>query len=234
MTTMPKRSFPGWVAYLVTSDGQRKSRLHTLRGDLIPFREMLMVPIRIGQRLLGWSPPGPWMAPPAVRWLRRSARADWEVLEIGSGTSTVWWANRVAHVHTFESDQKWASLVVELLQEGGDSGRGRRVQAVTMHAIPLSAFRSEVDSFQDGMFDAVVVDSAESYAGERIDLALAVAPKIRPGGFLVIDDSDRLEYELPEGAFMNWRALRCRGFKWNPLLATETLILQQPSDMGSA
>jgi hypothetical protein len=54
------------------------------------------------------------------------------------------------------------------------------------------------------------------------------APKVRPGGLLALDDSDRAAYGDADSILEGWRVHRIVGVKPFPLSATETAIYERP------
>src|SRR5690348_4410793 len=51
--------------------------------------------------------PIPWITYPAIRFLAGRVEPHFRVFEFGSGLSTLWWAQRVAHVVSVEHDPAW-------------------------------------------------------------------------------------------------------------------------------
>lgn len=120
--------------------------------------------------------PIPWYTYPAVHFLEGRVRADMEVFEYGSGNSTLWWADRVAHVAAVESDPHWVELLrprlpqnVDLRLESAD-GAGTYVSSVTGRG---------------RTFDVVVIDGME-----RNRCAHACLPALKDGGVILWDNAD--------------------------------------------
>jgi hypothetical protein len=55
--------------------------------------------------------PLPWFTFPAIAFLETLDVSDLNVLEWGSGHSTLWWASRAATVLSIEHDQSWYDRV---------------------------------------------------------------------------------------------------------------------------
>lgn len=64
-----------------------------------------------GRAVNGRGEPIPWYTYPAIGYLNGINAKDLEVLEFGSGNSTIWWANRCKHVTSIEGDQEWFDSV---------------------------------------------------------------------------------------------------------------------------
>jgi predicted O-methyltransferase YrrM len=96
-----------------------------------------------------------------------------EVIEFGAGGSTLWLAQRVKHVTSYENDADWLSVLKSKVPDN-----------VTLHfeSLPL-----------EGQADLLFLD------GEPVELRgewLRLAPSLlKPGGILVLDNCNRPEYE---------------------------------------
>ena len=117
----------------------------------------------------------PWMNYGGQRWLARTVKAGWRVLEYGSGGSTLWLEDRGCETIAIEHDPEWADLV-----ERHCNGRTTliRRQLGEGYATP-----------PDGTFDLVIVDGRR-----RVECALAAWERLHPGGWLVLDNSGRAHY----------------------------------------
>lgn len=119
------------------------------------------------------------------------------ILEAGSGRSTIWFAERVKEIISFESKEEWHCGVTEKLKEKG-------LNNVTIHCDP----DYPTNSFPkfEGEFDIVFLDGADGH-GDRVATMKVGHKFVKPGGYLIVDDSHRSVYE--EGI----RVLR--GLEWN-------------------
>ena len=109
------------------------------------------------------------------------------MLELGSGRSTVWFARRAGRVISFEDNEYWLPRTRERLDEAGLPNVDLRLRAV-------EDFPGEVAALTDDSFDLVVVDFLEAPSVTRIDALSPAMKKVRPGGHLLLDDSDRPGY----------------------------------------
>jgi predicted O-methyltransferase YrrM len=168
----------------------------------------------------GRTPERPWIVPAAIGWLRRRIRSEWSILELGAGRSTVWFARRAGQVVSFEDNEFWAGHTRDRLREL-DLGN------VDLRVGPIEALPDRVGDLPDSSFDLVVVDFLEAPAVTRIDVLGPAMRKVRPGGLLLLDDSDRPGYaeafELLEG----WRFRKFVGVKDEWPEACETGIFRR-------
>ena len=162
----------------------------------------------------------PWIVPAAIGWLRRNVRGDWSILELGSGRSTIWFARRAGRVVSFEDNEFWSQWTLERLAEKG--------LEADLRVSPVESFPAEVAKLEDDAFDLVVVDFLESPGVTRIDALRPALQKVRPGGHLLLDDSDRPGYAEAYELLRGWRERRFVGVKDEWPEACETAIFQRP------
>jgi precorrin-6B methylase 2 len=209
------------VAKFIGSSPARRSRFRTERDELTPWRARLGIPSAVLQRLLRRAPSGPWLSRRAIAVLEKSLSPTASVLEIGAGTSSLWFAARAGELVSIETDSGWAERIQVLLEE---SGR----HAWQVRVCDPSDINTAIACHPDERFDVILVDSAEQSRGDRIHCLAAAAPKVRRGGLLVLDDSDRPEYDRANAILRDWQSVRVVGFRARPLAACETTFFRRP------
>jgi len=144
----------------------------------------------------------PWLTYPAVSWLRRHVTRKMSVFEYGSGGSTIFFARRAREVVSVEHDPAWQALTERALEElqlrnvsyllrepsAGANGSYASTDPV-YHGLSFEAYVKSIDLHHDGTFDLVVVDGRA-----RPACVIRAIPKVKPGGYLLLDDSDRPHY----------------------------------------
>ncbi len=181
----------------------------------------LRYPVAWWRARRGTTPERPWIVPAAIGWLRRRIRPDWSVLELGAGRSTVWFARRAGAVLSFEDNEWWAEQTRERLDELGLDNVDLRVE-------PIEELLGCVAELPDDAFDLVVMDFLEAPTVSRVDVLKPAMKKVKPGGLLLLDDSDRPGYA---GAFQlldGWRFRKFVGVKDEWPEACETSIFARP------
>lgn len=163
--------------------------------------------------------PCPWITFDATDVLRASVSPGIRVFEYGSGGSTLFWVTfDPSLVVSIEHDAGWFS---EVSQKLGDSSPVdyRLVQPARHHEEPDSSdpadpdgyvsgdpslarcsFReyvSQIDAFPDGYFDVVMIDGRA-----RASCIKHGARKVRVGGVLVLDNSDRAYYSARTSRYL--------------------------------
>lgn len=136
-------------------------------------------------------PDEPWIAPGAIRFLEENLRPDMRALEWGSGRSTAWLAARVGHLTSIEHDAAWYARVRTQLAD-----RGAQVDYKLTPLDPekdsgniygpndAPAYVAVAASIPEGSLDLVSVDGAY-----RVSCVVAATAKLRPGGWLMVDDT---------------------------------------------
>ena len=184
-------------------------------------------------RTLGSSPLAqqtPWMPYRAIAFLMRTARRDSRVFEWGVGGSTLFFSDRVEQLVSVEHDAdwsqttrdamkrrpsfKWELLVVPpRLRAGVESSDPSDPSAYASALEPyrelsFDAYAGAIDRFDDRFFDIVLVDGRC-----RTSCAMHGMPKVKPGGYLLLDDSTRERYRWVAGEMQQrgWTATQLVG-----------------------
>jgi predicted O-methyltransferase YrrM len=200
--------------------GTRAGRFHTVRGPM-GVSGWLRYPAAWLRAKRGRTPERPWIVPASIGWLRRRIRSDWSILELGSGRSTVWFARRAGRVISLEDNEFWHGRTRERIADAGLTNVDLRLKAI-------AGFPAEVASLPDASFDLVVVDFLEAPALTRIDCIRPAREKVRPGGFLLLDDSDRPGYAEAFELLAGWRFRKFSGVKDEWPEACETGVFRRP------
>jgi hypothetical protein len=146
----------------------------------------------------------PWITFPALRFLEKVVHGGMSVFEFGSGGSTVFFTRRARRVVAVEHDARWREVVVARLA-------ALRLRTAEIHLRPpepatpgevgdpdayLSdlpgSFRSyarAIDEYPEQSFDLVLVDGRS-----RPSCVKHACPRVAPGGFLLLDNSERAGY----------------------------------------
>jgi len=133
----------------------------------------------------------PWWCWGAVDFVAERIQSDWRVFEWGSGGSTLWFGQRAGSVVTVEHDPNWcAKTRTELGQYGIDN-----VLLVCEDYLPVYA----CEIYDYDPFDLVSVDGRS-----RCHCLQQSPDKVKPGGYLVLDNSERAEYQDAMRILAGW------------------------------
>jgi predicted O-methyltransferase YrrM len=200
--------------------GTRAGRFHTVREPM-PLSGWLRYPAAWLRARTDRTPERPWIVPAAIGWLRRRIRSDWSVLELGAGRSTVWFARRAGSVLSFEDNEFWAEETRGRLRELG-------LANVELRRLPVEAFGAKVEALPHEGFDLVVMDFLEAPTVTRVDVLKPAMKRVKPGGLLLLDDSDRSGYAEAFKLLEGWRFRKFVGVKDEWPEACETGIFRRP------
>lgn len=123
----------------------------------------------------------PWIEEGAIKMLEKAVTKKSNVLEIGSGSSTIWFARKAKHVISFEHNKLWYTLVRDELKR-------KELNNVDLRYEP----RYPENGLSDvkGKFDVVLVDGPTEGRNSPIEVGVKC---IKPGGYFVLDDAHREE-----------------------------------------
>jgi predicted O-methyltransferase YrrM len=137
------------------------------------------------------NPDKPWMCPGTIAFCEAHLSPAMTALEFGSGRSTRWFATKVGTLTSIEHDAAWHAVVKEQLARA-------RIANVDYRLIPLNHPEAEgerldypsvpdyvaaADRLGDRSLDFAVVDGHY-----RTNCVQHLLPKIKPGGYLLVDD----------------------------------------------
>lgn len=144
----------------------------------------------------------PWLSFRAIRWLAANLSPTMHVFEYGSGGSTVFFARRVADVVSVEHDADWHARTSAVLADQGVRNctyllRPPAPRADVRHpstdtdyvGFDFADYVTAIDDYADRSFDLVSVDGRA-----RPSCVAAALSKVRPGGWMLLDNSDRPAY----------------------------------------
>lgn len=132
-------------------------------------------------------PDHPWLTKEANSILSTLLKPADVGLEYGSGRSTLWLAHRIKHLTSVEDDESWYKLISNKVKIQNTSNvRYLFCKAEGYEKPEQSPYIQVINTFSKNTLDFVLVD------GKYRDIcALMALEKIRPGGFIVIDDINR-------------------------------------------
>lgn len=194
----------------------------------------------------------PWVTFDCQAWLERWLAPTMRVFEWGSGGSTLFVACRVRQLVTIEHDAQWAARVRARL-DADPSAHARcqyrvvppqhddeRTRVARGADAPHAAldyrssgeawadhvfedYASAIDAQPDASFDLVIVDGRARNA-----CVVHALPKVLRGGFLLLDNADRVEYQPSIERLAAWPGMRFAGPGPYNTYPWETRIWRRP------
>ncbi len=124
----------------------------------------------------------PWLVPDSILFLEKILHKQSMVIETGTGGSTIWLAQRVMVVVTFEHKKTWVDAIQGVL----DKKRIENVQFFLDPEYPTTGIGSQTAY----LYDLALIDGRG-----RVKSIQTILPKIKPGGYICLDNSERPKYQ---------------------------------------
>ncbi len=158
----------------------------------------------------------PWLVYDAIEWLKSHLTKDMLVYEYGSGGSTLFLADLCKVLHSVEYDFSWYNKVIKEIEARGilncdlsfvepeEKINENRVLCFVSLGMNISysskskkyenksfmKYVQSIDRFEDNFFDLIVVDGRSREA-----CIVHSISKVKLGGYILLDNSERLWYE---------------------------------------
>lgn len=162
----------------------------------------------------------PWLCAEAIEELEAILDTDSMVFEWGAGGSTIWLARRAKYVVCIEQSLEWHKRVHDRLIE---TGLANRVAVRLSSGLELP-YVAQIDPFSS--FDLIIVDG--KFRAQCIERSRS---HVRPGGYLILDDSERRGYQEGVALLRGWDCKVLRGRKRGSIagqiVATQTSFFRK-------
>ena len=116
----------------------------------------------------------PMMSYGLIEYLLGLDLSSFDLLELGGGSSTPFWAGRTRSMVTLETSPEWMTLL-----------QSRPVPNLEARLSTSETIASDMAALARS-FDVIVIDAAAN----RFQLAQNAIGMLRPGGFIILDNSD--------------------------------------------
>lgn len=158
----------------------------------------------------------PWITFGAIHWLKRKIKKHHRLFEWGSGGSTMFLSKRVKTLNTIEHDEGWFHQVKNALIQKNNSNvdlrlvqpskKIQRTKEVFTSSSPdyinsdFTRYCTSIDQFDYEYFDGVLVDGRA-----RVGCVQKAISKVKPGGFILLDNSERQTYQAAQQLLTYWQ-----------------------------
>ena len=167
---------------IIRGGDNRKTRFHDAKGHLVEWSGLLNAPKAFisgfARILFNRRPNLPWISYNAIKDINIIMRPNWNVIEFGSGSSTAWLAKRCKTLYSVEDNREWFEYVSAQLENKG--------LVNVNYALQSGASYFDLSNFEDSSIDFALIDGLN-----RADCMRNVIPKIKPGGYVYLDKSDK-------------------------------------------
>jgi hypothetical protein len=169
------------------------------------------------------NPQVPWTSQASIKTFEKILTRDMIGFEYGSGNSTLFFSKHLKHLTSVEHNEAWFNIVKKKLSD-------QRIENVGYHFVPAKTelknstytfykdydltendftirkeyhdYFSFVNKYPDNHFDFIIVDGRA-----RVECCLNAIPKLKPGGFFVLDNSDRERYKPVFKVLASWKSI---------------------------
>lgn len=136
----------------------------------------------------------PWLGEEVIRTLEGFLTPKSLVLETGAGSSTLWLADRVFSMISFEHKLAWYEAVIAELRSR------ERKNALVIYSIDYP--KDGVPHWLEIKFDLILIDGRG-----RVQSVKTAYKMLRPGGLLLLDNANRPRYQAARDflADLGWK-----------------------------
>jgi hypothetical protein len=151
----------------------------------------------------------PWMRPGAAEYIESQLSEGSNVFEWGAGASTIWLARHGCYVTSIEVDHDWYVKVVDWLESEGLSDQVRVLDFSPPSKLDICDAADFILKTLDGVYDLVLID------GRARNRCIGNArSKVKVGGMLVLDNSERTEYAAGVALMETWEGIEYGDSGW--------------------
>ena len=135
----------------------------------------------------------PWMTYPFIKFIAEKLQPSHNIFEFGSGSSTLFFAPRVQKVVALESNKKWREIMQIKQQNLGY----KNIEIVLMEDAlqnqeyeKFASRQKKSSEISQEKFDFIIIDSLKRFACAQNSITA-----LKPGGAIILDDSERPHYK---------------------------------------
>jgi len=141
----------------------------------------------------------PWLTEGSINFLEKFLKKtkNAKILEFGMGSSTVWLLNRCSYLVSIEHNKEWFNAIKEKISQNKSLTMILREskQIGDTDLLEIS-YADEAQKFSNNFFDVVLIDGRN-----RVECFIESEPKLKEGGLMMLDNSERIEYKQIHEAY---------------------------------
>ncbi|WBL41307.1 hypothetical protein PBT90_11120 [Algoriphagus halophytocola] len=181
----------------------------------------------------------PWISYGSLKFLEKRINKEMKVFEYGSGGSTIYFSRKVKQVISIEHNQEWySSLKIKLKELGINNVKLDLISPEKINSLASKAIKSQsspiwenydftkyvnsINSYENSYFDLIVIDGRV-----RIECLKNSLNKLKSGGYLLFDNSERERYQNELGKLKTWVSYKNYGPVVQEYSFSETTIFRK-------
>lgn len=146
-----------------------------------------------------WEESVPWLRPDATQYIRDYLTNGCEIFEWGMGASTIWFLRLFGSVISIERDSIWFDKVNSRIKEK-NLAHGN----MSICFSDIEQYADFILGLEDNYFDLILIDGRN-----RCRCLGNALSKVKIGGMLCLDNSERPEYAKAVALMDTWD-----GYEW--------------------
>ncbi len=168
---------------------------------VVLFFSVLCMQLLFGEGVLR---PVPWLTEGAIAFLEEfiEDHPEANILEFGSGASTVWLSKKNVNLYSVEHNPKWYGKITSVLKNDPDC---RPIH----YFLRQRPYYTIARSFPDNYFDLIIVDGRNRKGCIFFSLS-----KLKRNGVLMLDNAERRYYSSVFSHMSKWE--RCDAYQTYP------------------
>ncbi|WP_111672176.1 O-methyltransferase [Algoriphagus litoralis] len=179
----------------------------------------------------------PWIAHRAYLDLESKIRPDMQVLEFGSGGSTLYLADKVASIYSIEHDEKWFTEIHAKLKAypkvthilvKPEKKQGKpeyaSINGLFSQGLDFEKYAHAADHLPNDSIDLLIIDGRV-----RPQCLINTVGKLKKGGILIFDNAERESYQnILQQVLSGWKVNRYAGVSVYDAFFSTTDIYVKP------
>ena len=142
----------------------------------------------------------PWTSPASILIFDKILDKTMSGFEYGSGRSTLFFAKKLKDLVSVEHDEGWYNLVSDQVRALNNVEYLLIKPSIQNDITDYSDYADIIKKYNDNSFDFILVDGRW-----RVTCIKNAIPKLRSGGILVLDNSEREAYKEVFDLLRNWK-----------------------------
>lgn len=133
-----------------------------------------------------WKHGIPFLTNRAIDYMESVIRPEFNIFEWGAGGSTLWFARRAAKIVSVEHQRAWYDKIMQRLIDENI----KNVELLSIPHRPPEQYARAILQYPAEYFSLLLIDGRE-----RVRCIEQATDRIRLGGYLVLDNTERPRYD---------------------------------------